>query len=77
VKVYCQLHSDMAATIMVFDHSLYAMPSPDGTFELDNIPPGRYRLSAWHERIGEQTTTIEVASGATTRVSFALPVETQ
>lgn len=75
VKVYCQLHSEMSAAIMVFDHTLFAVPGPDGRFELDHVPAGRYRLSAWHERIGEQVTTLEVAPGGTTHASFALPVE--
>ena len=55
IKVYCHIHSEMAATILVFDHRLYATPSLDGTFAIEAVPPGSYQLSAWHERIGETT----------------------
>lgn len=74
VKVYCHLHSQMAATILVFDHQLFAMPSAEGAYTIDGIPPGTYHLSAWHERIGELTKTIHVAAGETARMDFSLPV---
>ena len=64
----------MAATIMVFDHRLYATPAPSGSFVIDAVPPGTYQLSAWHERIGETTTAIKVVGGEDARVEFSLPV---
>ena len=74
VKVYCHIHSEMAATIMVFDHRLYATPTSAGSFAIDAVPPGTYQLSAWHERIGETTTPIRVVGGEDARVEFSLPV---
>ncbi len=59
IKVYCHIHSEMAATIMVFDHRLFTTPSASGTFAIDAVPPGTYHLSAWHERIGETTKAIQ------------------
>jgi plastocyanin len=75
VKVFCHLHSDMSATIVVFDHPFYAVPSADGTFALDNVPPGRYQLAAWHERIGENITAIDVTPGGTAKATFVLPID--
>lgn len=77
VKVYCHLHSDMSATIVVFDHPFYTAPSADGSFVLENVPAGQYRLAAWHERIGENVTPIEVTPGGTTRATFVLPIDVQ
>jgi hypothetical protein len=34
-----------------------------------------YRLSAWHERIGESAKPIVVEAGRTVRIEVALPVE--
>jgi putative nucleotidyltransferase with HDIG domain len=42
VKVYCNIHSHMSATILVMDNPYFATPALDGTFELPNIPPGEY-----------------------------------
>ena len=76
VKVYCQLHSHMSASIMVFDHPHFAIPEGDGRFAIADVPAGEYRLAAWHERIGESAKSIVVDAGRTVRIEFALPVET-
>jgi plastocyanin len=74
VKVYCHIHSHMTASIMVFDHPFFTIPKPDGTFALDGIPEGTYRINAWHERIGEHTQSVRIEAGRTTGVEFALPI---
>lgn len=75
VKVYCHLHSQMSASIMVFDHPHFTIPEDDGRFTLDDVPAGEYRLSAWHERIGESSRNIVVEAGRAATIEFALPVE--
>lgn len=74
VKVFCNIHSDMSAIVMVFDHRYFAIPAADGTFEIDNVPPGMWRVNAWHERIGATSRSLNVAAGETTRVEFTVPV---
>lgn len=75
VKVYCHLHSHMSGTIMVFDHPYFRKPEMDGTFAIGDLPAGTYRISAWHERIGESVRTVSVEAGRAARVEFDLPVE--
>jgi plastocyanin len=75
VKVYCQIHSHMSATILVFDHPYFTIPSDDGSYELPNVPPGEYTLVGWHERVGERTTAIRVERGRTAAIDLSLPVE--
>ena len=75
VKVYCHIHSHMTASIMVFDHPYFRIPAADGGFSLDEVPPGTYQISAWHERIGESTNSIRVEAGRSARVGFALPMD--
>lgn len=62
---------------MVFDHPHFGIPSADGRLTLDEVPAGRYRISAWHERIGESMHDVRVETGRTSRVEFVLPVETR
>jgi plastocyanin len=77
VKVFCHIHSEMSATIMVFDHRFYAVPAADGRFTIDRVPPGTYQVSAWHERIGETTKPIQIVAGDDAHVEFSLPVVTR
>ncbi len=75
VKVYCHLHSHMSATILVLDHPYYTVPEADGAFTLAGIPSGRHTLVAWHERVGERTSVVQIETGRTTLADLSLPVE--
>ncbi|MFI5179297.1 MAG: carboxypeptidase regulatory-like domain-containing protein [Vicinamibacterales bacterium] len=75
VKVYCQIHSHMSATILVFDHPFFTIPELDGSFELPNLPAGDYTVVGWHERVGERVVAVHVEAGKTTTVDLSLPVE--
>jgi hypothetical protein len=65
----------MSASIMVLDHPYFAVPQLDGSFSLRDVPPGRYTIVGWHERVGERASTIEVEPGRTAAIDISLPVE--
>jgi len=44
-RVFCNIHPQMTALILVVDTPYVARPGPDGRLVLD-LPPGRYRLTA-------------------------------
>ena len=75
VKVYCQIHSHMSATILVLDHPYFTVPAANGDYELPNVPPGEYTIVGWHERVGERTARVRVQAGQTASVDLSLPVE--
>jgi plastocyanin len=77
VKVFCEIHSHMTATIMVFNHPWFAMVDEDGRFELANVPSGQREITAWHERLGDRTVPVRVDSGRATEADFVLPVPAQ
>jgi plastocyanin len=74
VKVYCHIHSHMSASIMVFDHPFFVIPKADGSFAIDDVPTGSYRVSAWHERIGENSQPAKIDAGRASDLRFALPI---
>jgi plastocyanin len=77
VKVFCQIHSHMSATVMVFDHPWFIVPDEGGTFELSNVPTGARQITAWHERLGDTTMEVRVEPGRTETIDFVLPVPAQ
>ena len=60
IKVECDLHSWMRAWIVVTPNSYSAISGNDGTFEISDIPPGNYELTAWHETLGNLTRDVTV-----------------
>jgi plastocyanin len=70
VRFKCDVHPWMSAFVKVFDHPCFAVTGPDGTFEIDRLPPGTYKLTAWHERLGELSGTAVVKDGSPFDVKF-------
>jgi plastocyanin len=54
VRVYCNVHPRMVAYLVVMANRFYAQPGADGTFAIERVPPGRYRLHVWHERVAAE-----------------------
>jgi len=77
IKVFCDIHSHMTATVIVFNHPWFAVPSDDGEFALGDLPAGDHDLSAWHERLGDTTLRLRLEAGRETAASFVLPVPMQ
>jgi plastocyanin len=48
VKVLCDIHPWMSATIRVFDHPYYAVTNADGEYEIKKAPVGKFRIFIWH-----------------------------
>jgi len=74
VPVFCHIHSDMSAVIVVLDNPFFTSPDDAGRFELDGIPPGTYRVAAWHERAKRIEKTIRIEAGRPTVVDFEIPL---
>ena len=70
VRVGCDVHTWMNAWIVVTAHPYHAVTDVDGSFLLDQVPPGSYTLGVWHETLGERTRPATVSPGDTAEVSF-------
>ena len=61
----------MTAYGRTVDHPYFAVTGADGTFTLRGLPPGHYRLKAWHETLGVQEREVVVTDGEPAGVDFA------
>ncbi len=74
VQVFCHIHSDMSAAVLVLQNPFFARPDAAGRFTIDDVPPGDYTVVGWHERAKPVIHHIHVAPGQTSTVSFSIPV---
>jgi hypothetical protein len=65
VRVYCNIHPDMAAFVVVVEGDAYAVAGGDGTYRITGIPPGPHVVNLWNEMTGEQTAVYDFAAGHT------------
>ena len=74
VQVFCHIHSDMSAVILVLDNPHFAQPARTGRYAIEDVPPGEYTVVGWHERIRPVTRTVRVVAGQTARLDFNIPL---
>lgn len=72
----CDIHKWMNSSGVVTDHPYFAVTGTDGTFKLDKLPPGKYKLEAWHSLFGVKTQDITVEDGKPLAVTIAFNAET-
>jgi len=74
IRIKCDLHNWMAAWIWVASTPYAVATDVEGRFTLDGVPPGSYRLSVWHELLGEKEVPVTVAPGTTATADLTLSV---
>ena len=48
--IFCNIHPEMSAIVLVVDTPYFAVSGRNGEIRMENVPPGRYSVSVWHER---------------------------
>ena len=67
-------HGWMSAYIYVSEHPYYAVTDKSGKFTIKDIPPGTYKIKAWHESLGakvKKKVKISAKGKASVNFSFA------
>lgn len=72
IKVECDAHDFMHAWAFAADNPYAVVTKEDGSFSLDDLPAGEYEIKAWHPVLGEKSTKVTVAAGASVSASFDL-----
>jgi plastocyanin len=73
VEIYCNIHQKMSAKVLVVPSVLFTKVRSDGTYRIDNVPPGQRRVVAWSPDAKAESQ--KVAVNGPTEVSFALARE--
>lgn len=72
VRIYCNIHPQMAAFLVVVRSDFAARAPVTGEVLLEGVPPGRHILSVWHPKAEERGLGIEVTSGQESTIEVAL-----
>lgn len=70
MKLQCDQHEYMQAWFRSVRHPYYAQVGADGSFSIDQIPAGKYKVVAWHPILGEQTQEVTFGAGAKESLKF-------
>jgi plastocyanin len=73
VAVYCHLHSNMAATIVVAPNRWATQADANGSFVLKGVPAGTYVVVAWHKAAGTFRKTVAIDGASEVEANFTLP----
>lgn len=70
----CTLHPEMVGYVIVCSTPFFTEVQPDGTFKLESVPPGKWNLRVWNERLSPKLTKkvhpIEVKAGEVTNIEI-------
>jgi hypothetical protein len=68
--VGCDLHNFMFAHVVAPEHPYAVLVNEDGTFLLDDVPPGVHSVVAWHPRLGQKKVSVTVPANGTVEANF-------
>lgn len=73
VDVFCNIHPQMAATILVLPNRRWSRAAADGRFRIDDVPPGRWTAYGYSRRAGEPVSApVDVSAGEVTTLALTL-----
>ena len=70
IAMNCEAHNFMFGFMMAPEHPYAVVVGEDGSYSLDNVPPGTYTLKAWHPRFGLKESEVTITEGAAAEASF-------
>jgi plastocyanin len=74
VRVYCNIHPDMAGYVRVLEDGVFTTTDDHGAFRLTGIAPGRRIVQVWDERGGERQFPVDLESGRSRTLNVVLDV---
>ncbi len=72
IDVFCAIHSGMHCVVLVLPNPWFSLSAPDGSFAIHGVPPGKYTIKAWHERLPAKRIQIEVPENGAAEIAIEM-----
>ena len=72
VRIFCNIHPSMTGYVLVLQNPFWASVESDGSYSIQNVPPGNWVVKVWHERGGEASKSLGVKAGGSASADFDL-----
>ncbi len=73
IQIKCDLHPWMNSWLIVTDSPYTAVTDADGKFSIAGLPPGEWKVTLWHEKLGKTSSTVKVgADGKVDALEFKI-----
>jgi Carboxypeptidase regulatory-like domain len=70
VQIICELHEYMQTWAWVVDNPYFAKSGKNGSFTIDRLPPGTYKVTAWHPHLKPIEKSVTVPPDGTVSLDF-------
>jgi plastocyanin len=70
--VFCSIHANMHCIVLVLENPYFCLADERNHYAISNVPPGTYKLKAWHERMPPQVREITVPETGEVKADFVL-----
>jgi plastocyanin len=73
IDIFCNIHPEMSATLVVLPNTRFAIAAPDGRFAIGNVPVGTWTVFAYSRRATRPVRAkVTITAGAPTEVELRL-----
>jgi plastocyanin len=72
VEIFCNLHSQMNASVLVVPNHYFAKVGSDGRYQIPGVPKGKHSLVAWTPNVPPMVKPVVVRGGQDASVDFTI-----
>lgn len=72
IELFCHIHAHMNAYILVLENSYFTQPDEQHRYQIPELPPGKYRVKAWHPKLGSKIESVTIEKGRDSVLDFVL-----
>jgi hypothetical protein len=68
----CNVHPEMEGFVVVVETPYFAVSDKDGSYEIKNVPAGKYTLKIWHEKLKGKDIQVDVPESGSVKADFEI-----